>query len=317
LAGKHHLLLIGTPGSGKSLLARASKELVPKINIKDENIFQTQLRDQGLLSNSQTDIENNIHFREPHHTSSYSEIIGNRLIPGEIVLAHGGILFLDELVEFNRRVLEGLRQPMENKYIQKNYLSDDTHAESNANNALIPTDFILIGCMNPCDCGYCFNSNQRKCICTQGQIDKYKRKMNSPLFQRFDMCIYVTNERSRGNTNKNQDQKLLGKTIKANITRVRNIQDREDISDTQKTQITESDLRLNLKNKTQKLLEEICIKNKFSKREEFSLLRVARTIADLAGCESVENEHILEALSYKTNRVTNRVEIFGNSKTKS
>lgn len=297
LAGKHHLLLIGTPGSGKSLLAKASSELIPELDMSEANVFQKQRISQENTGSSELNIytQNCIHFRQPHHTSNYSEIIGNRFLPGEIVLAHRGILFLDELVEFNRRALEALRQPMENKYIQKNY-SNESIGESYS---IIPTDFILIGCMNPCDCGY-FKSDQKKCVCAQNQLDKYKRKMNSPLFQRFDLCVYIQgdnkNKRYENARDDKNEQRVSGKSIKDNIEKVRLTQ--------KNIQVRNLDL-LDTEDAVRSLFEEICIKHKFSKREENSLLKVTRTIADLAESTRIKKEHLLEAISYKTKLNTN------------
>ncbi|MCF7865569.1 MAG: ATP-binding protein [Candidatus Pacebacteria bacterium] len=304
LAGRHHMLLVGTPGCGKSLLAKASKELIPKLTNKDFNIFQLQKTDSWVTQNS-----SQINFREPHHTSSYTEIIGNRFISGEIVLAHNGILFLDELPEFNRRVLESLRQPLENKYIQK-----ETSQIQGVHSDLVPTDFILIACMNPCDCGY-FLSNKKKCICTQGQKEKYKRKMNSPLFQRFDICIYIQDHYNtkRGNRTTVEVQKV-GKDILKSIEEVRVIQNKRTAtllglsakSDyttvlDKKSLSNQIDMQsLNeLSGSSRQTFNKICGKFNFSKREEFSLLRISRTIADLEKSDQIKEKHILEALSYK------------------
>lgn len=296
LAGKHHILLVGSPGGGKSLLAKASKELLPEFNLTEANIFQRQLAD---VSGQSIQIKH-LHFREPHHTSSYSEIIGNRFLSGEIVLAHTGILFMDELVEFNRRVLEGLRQPMENKHIQKNY--------SGTPNSMVPTDFILIGCMNPCDCGFS-QSNQKRCICTQGQLDKYRRKINSPLFQRFDLCVRVQHEfdsRDIKGKERGSETSTLASVIVDTIKRVRNIQSSRRERETAETDRQNISLpELEIDQECEIIFNQISRRFNFSKREEMSLLKVARTIADIEGLEHIKKEHLLEASSYKDRNISN------------
>jgi magnesium chelatase family protein len=323
LAGKHHMLFIGTPGSGKSLLAKSSKELLPGIDKKLANIFQLQQIDQSSNTSKSSSSSSSSPlyikpFREPHHTSSYTEIIGNRMLPGEIVLAHGGVLFLDELSEFNRRVLESLRQPLENKYIQRNQ------------GELVPTDFLLIACMNPCDCGH-YQSKQKRCVCARSQIEKYRRKMNSPLFQRFDMCVYVqTDNKVReiiGLSGKEEEppekshthtniKTLKGRDIVKNILKVRRLQTERHQTVARKHDqvgnvtseatelksiLLEIDLEnfKNLREKECGVFEEIRARFSFSKREEMSLLRVARTIADLDKSKNILEKHLFEALSYR------------------
>lgn len=318
LAGKHHILIVGEPGSGKSIIAKSTKELIPSINKNDLNIFQIEHKDGGEYKQidtsrdltKQTNTTSNDRFkpfREPHHTSSYSEIIGNRILPGEITLAHGGILFLDELSEFNKRVLEGLRQPLENKYIQKNQQS------------LIETDFILVACMNPCDCGY-YQSKARHCLCARIQIEKYKRKINSPLFQRFDLCMNSIEYSAKFQNEIKNKKNLLthryaGLTIYENILRVRKLQQARETkyimnsnnlySLSEKRNIL---LELDLQNleglntTVRSILHEITSRFSLSKREIMSLLRVTRTIADIEASESISEKHVLEALSLRNKR---------------
>lgn len=305
LSGKHHVLFIGEPGSGKSLIAKSARELIPQI--KPPELNSIQLR--KMLS-SGTESERTLEskgdkkssdlldppFREPHHTSSYSEIIGNRLIEGEVALAHKGILFLDELSEVNKRVMEGLRQPLEDRYIQKNQ------------GDLIESDFILIGCMNPCDCGF-LNSKNKRCVCARAQIEKFNRKMMSPLFQRFDICVHASSADSASSATKEVGF-MTGKSIHENTLRVREMQDLRRSGNlagekpcTQKSRSRELEIdrqnEASLGAAEKDIIADILKRFYFSKREISSLLRVARTIADIEGSEHILEKHILESLSFK------------------
>lgn len=305
LAGKHNLLLIGEPGSGKSLIAKSSRELLPLVKIINLNNIQIEKLIESREQRLTGEIENTFKapFREPHHTSSYSEIIGNRNIPGEIVLSNRGILFLDEMSEINKRVIEGLRQPLEDKYIQINQ------------GEKIETDFILIGSMNPCDCGF-YKSKNRRCICTRTQIDRFQRKISSPLFQRFDLNINIA---TFGSCTYNNKSNPKGEYIFQNIVKVREIQNNRKYSYIKRTNeesINTDNLlhsrhlllaldSLNEKSlgtKEKNLLIDITKRFYFSKREVSSLLRVARTIADIENEKQIKEVHIHEALLYKNKR---------------
>jgi len=313
LAGKHNLLIVGQPGSGKSLVAKSARELLPKVETRRLNRFQIENliesrvyegRDytaRGLntvLDNTENlNYSISVPFREPHHTSSYSDIIGNKNIPGEIVLANKGILFLDEMSEINKRVLEGLRQPIEDKYIQINQKD------------AVETDFILIGSMNPCDCGF-YKFKGKNCVCARSQIDKFQRKISSPLFQRFDLIINtMTAERY---TYSHPGSDFSGNTIYKNVLRVRKIQEDRTMENedyrkiSSVTQSRSIILALDLQNekylgtKERNLLLDITKRHYFSKREIYSLLRVARTIADIEGSAEIREDHMHEALSLKS-----------------
>ncbi len=304
LSGRHHLLFIGEPGTGKSLIAKAGKEIlgaIGEIPSLDLNLFQRRYLIEKDKKGSVS------FFREPHHTSSYSEIIGNNAIVGEITLAHRGILFMDELVEFNKRVLESLRQPLEDKYIQKNQ------------GELIPTDFILIACMNPCACGY-FKTKNGKCICARSQIERYQRKIHSPLFQRFDICNYVTRKstiKSNGATLNITVKKITAELIIQNIKRVNQIQTQREatildsqlgslretyidaLHEKEKALLVDTYIISSLQGRVADIYRQAISELSLSKRSASSIARVARTIADLDNSLNIEEKHILEALSFR------------------
>lgn len=212
--------------------------------------------------------------------------------------------FLDELGEVNRRVIEGLRQPLEDKCIQKNQ------------GDMIESDFILIGCMNPCDCGF-LNSKSRRCVCARAQIEKSSRKMMSPLFQRFDICVRAYSESESASLPAGESapaetdpgsSELSGESIYQNILRVRKIQGERRDAAQGKARSAETraiDLEIDRQNEIglcaeeKELLADILKRFYLSKREISSLLRVARTIADIGGSSRILNKHILEAVSFK------------------
>lgn len=301
LAGKHHLLLVGEPGSGKSLIAKGARDLQPPIHISDLNAIQTEkIIENGRKQNTRPNKDLKAPFREPHHTSSYTEIIGNKNIAGEIILANKGILFLDEMSEINKRALEGLRQPLEDSYIQINQKE------------VVETDFVLVGAMNPCDCGF-YKSATKSCVCTRGQIDKFQRKMRSPLFQRFD--IFINNSGLKKYNHTHKDENLNGEYMYKEVLRVRKIQTErllklsgeklfEEKTDRVK-RYRHIKIDLDIKNEKQmqkeerRLLDDITQRYCLSKRERYSILRVARTIADIEGEIYVKTKHIQEASSLR------------------
>ncbi len=285
-SGGHNIALYGPPGVGKTMLARAFSNLIP--NLKYEKIVETT----SIYSTIQ-EVDSPIvypPFRSPHHTSSYSSIIGGgkSLSPGEITLAHNGILFMDEFPEFDRKVIDSLRQPLEDKFI----------SFSRANGRVkYPADFIFIASMNPCPCGY-HKSNIKKCLCTQSMIQKYQKKISGPIIDRIDIWINVVtpNENIFNNLNIHND-----KEIKNRIIQTRNIQS---------SRVRQGKLNYSLKNEevkkfcildteSKKVFEQLSKKLALSIRSQIKILKIARTIADIEKASDIRKEHLLEAFRYR------------------
>ncbi len=275
VAGRHNLLMVGPPGTGKTLLAKSINEIVPTLS-KEESFECTAL---GQLNNR--DITEPIifpPFREPHHTSSYSAIIGDaQLNAGEITKAHNGFLFLDEIPEFESRVIDSLREPLESG---KLVLSKQKGSVS------LQANFTLIATMNPCKCGF-RGSSYKRCICRNVDAIKYANKISGPILDRFDMVVHVdiTNEDAK-------DQESLHTKIKDAIDfshkRFSNFNGKLKIIHTIKL----TDIAKNS-------LDQITKGLNLSKRSIVKIIKVARTIADLEKSEEILPQHLYEAVAYR------------------
>ena len=291
IAGHHNLLLSGPPGAGKTMLAHAGIGLLPPLS-PTEQIAVTKIHS---LSSSASSIICNRPFRSPHHTASATSIIGGgtHAYPGEISLAHHGILYLDELPEFSKNVLEALRQPLEDKCI--------TISRANAK-VTYPANFMLIATMNPCPCGYLGDPNH-ECTCTRGQIIAYQKRISGPLLDRIDIFLEVKPV-STSTLLPNDERQLTSvqNVVKNNITEAirrqnarygdKNIRN-SDLSSAQVSSILE------LESSAKKLLNEAADSLGLSARSYFRVIKVAQTIADLEGKNSIEVPHISEALMYR------------------
>ncbi len=280
--GKLNVLMLGPPGTGKTLLAKALISILPPLE-EEEIIELTKIYSSaGYLKEEEVIAQRP--FRNPHHSASKSAIVGggNPFRPGEITLAHKGVLFLDELAEFHRDVLESLRQPLEDKKI----------LVSRSNYALeLPADFIFIGASNPCPCGN-FSNPYKECYCSPSQISKYKRKLSGPLADRIDIFLEIPYQSSESLTQTQESSAKIREKVKEAL-EFREKERRGDFS------LENFEKALKLEPSAKNILDKFLDKGEISLRGYFRTLKVARSIADLELCPQIKKEHILEALSYR------------------
>ncbi len=290
-AGGHNLLMQGPPGSGKTLLAKSFASILPSMN-KEEILEVTRIH--SIAGNqSSYRIHKQRPFRSPHHSASAVSLIGGGSVPapGEISLAHRGVLFLDEILEFPRHVLETLRQPLESGCITVNRASGTF---------TFPARCMLIAAMNPCPCGY-FTDHEKACTCSPLQLLSYRRKLSGPLLERLDLCIEVPKVSPSDLLTKKVSES--SKDVRQRIELARNIQaerymNLETITNAELShRLTTSTIQL--AKDTGPLIEQALQKLKLSARGYFRLLKVSRTIADLEASEEVQSKHLLEALQYR------------------
>lgn len=291
-AGGHNILLIGPPGSGKTLLAQALPGLLPPLSSEEmlevTNIYSIA----GELKNNLTLITERP-FRTPHHSASGIALIGGGTWPrpGEISLAHRGILFLDEFPEFARSALENLRQPLEEKTI---------HINRAVGSLCFPCNFILTAAMNPCPCGY-YGDKKISCHCTEQQIFNYKRKISGPIIDRIDLHINVPRISFEQLESDNKEEDSL--TVKNRIEKARHLQTLRfnKTPFTTNSDMTSEAVRYfcKLDNSSRALLKEAILRLNLSSRSYFRVLKIARTIADLANSEKILPPHLAEALQYR------------------
>ena len=296
IAGRHNMILSGPPGAGKTLLAHAAISLLPNLT-KTEILDLTKIYS---LTNSSGKVIDKRPFRNPHHTSTILSLIGGgaKLTPGEISLAHLGILYLDELPEYKRATLESLRQPLEDKKITLSRAND---------HCTFPADFMLLATMNPCPCGY-FGDKSHRCKCKKFEIERYKNKLSGPLLDRIDIRINVERVKSSALCSRKlspEDEIRYIKNqcvVKNNITEAIERQHARYKDQTTfnanltSTQVVKFiDLDKQAKTVLDQASEKLCL----SARSYFKVIKVARTIADLKNEDIVKAPHIIEALTYR------------------
>lgn len=291
-AGAHNVILKGPPGAGKTLLARAFPSILPSLS-KDEALEVTKIYSvSGYLSSDQPLILTRP-FRSPHHTASYVGLIGggNTIKPGEVSLAHRGVLFLDELPEFPRHVLEALRQPIEDRKVT---------ISRSSGTLTFPSQFILVAAHNPCPCGF-LGSLNHTCSCMPGQISRYKKKISGPLLDRIDIHLDVpTVEVDKLTGDEDAENSTV---IRKRVEKARQIQ-RERFKESgilTNSEMNNSQIKqfCHLNEDALDLLKMAISRMNLSARGYHRILKLSRTIADLAGSEDILTEHIAEALTYR------------------
>lgn len=296
-AGGHNVLMIGPPGSGKTMLARRLVTILPKMEL-EEALETTKIQSvAGLLPPNQSLIATRP-FRAPHHSISEAGLMGGGVIPkpGEISLAHNGVLFLDELPEFHRDVLESLRQPLEDNFI--------TIGRSKLTISY-PARFMLIAAMNPCPCGY-FGDLYKNCTCPITAVRKYRQKASGPLLDRIDIHIEVPSLKFEELSSKELSEnsaairERVEKARKVQLERFRSLKKRKPIFSN--SQMDNKDLKkfCEINSQSQRLIKLAMEKFGLSARAYDRILKVARTIADLNGEEKISESHIAEAIQYRS-----------------
>jgi magnesium chelatase family protein len=291
-SGGHNVLMAGPPGSGKTLLARALPGILPPLT-SEESLEVTQLYSLAGLFQGESTLITDRPFRSPHHSATVAGILGGgqKLRPGELSLANHGVLFLDELPEFPREVLESLRQPLEDRKLSLIRLRGRLE---------FPARVSVVAAMNPCPCGF-LGDNGRCCSCTPLQVRNYRRRVSRPLLDRFDIQIEVPRIRYEELKRDGDSQNESSEVVKNRVQKARAKQWERFGSSKTNAEMTGRETReiCLLDGAAENLLRNVFEKNFCSARAHDRILRVARTIADMAGSTEIRVDHLAESLQYR------------------
>ncbi len=292
-SGGHNIIMYGPPGTGKTMLAKAFTHLLPALSF-DEMLEVTSIYSiGGMLSGA---LVEQPPFRSPHHTASYVSLVGGgtNMKPGEVTLAHKGVLFLDEFPEFDRKVLESLRQPLEDREVTISRAKGSVK---------YPAHFILVATMNPCPCGN-YGVKGKDCSCSAQSIDRYKRKLSGPIVDRIDLWVEVSKVEHEKLTDA-RDLHEGTKTMRPRVEKARKIQEQRykkaKLKIKTNGELTAKDLvkHITLSDKAKETLNKSAKQLDLSARSYHRIIKLARTIADMEASKEISENHILEALQYR------------------